>query len=302
MYVPPGAGGNFIGLHALWCGSENLHSQLDGVHFIEKTATNEFKIPRQHSTLWDLHNQKSSDHELMFVSMYPELKKYHEVWNTFFEFSSGEISRFSLSHFFQLLREAEISISAYEVLTRNFFWLPIFDYSMFYSMIGGKSEKLDDYCKHLMDMCWEIHKKENKDLRSIAHYHPGLDFKDYDYSTDIDTLCLSISGCEDYITDLMEIKSGSQDQNHPNELPDGIRHAINDNKYDQQKSEIVVEYKKVFFKNDGDEIRKLYKFFGNEEYFDKNTNDITTAFGQYHKDNQKTLHDFCWNRLLNSGE
>ena len=55
-----------------------------------------------------------------------------------------------------------------------------------------------------------------------------------------------------------------------------------------------VEYRKVFFENDEDEIRKLYEFFGNEDYFDKNTNDITTKFKQYHNDNFRVWEEFDW--------
>jgi hypothetical protein len=286
MYVPPGAGGNFIALHSLWNGDKMV---INGI----KEDVNEYILSRQKSTLWDINNKKSSDYELVFSGMYPELKKYWDVWNSKVEFSNGWILRFSLSHFFRLLQENNVSLPAYEVLTRDYFWLPIGDYSIYYGMLAGKSEQLDDFCKRLMDMCWEVHKKENKDLMSIVHYHPGLHFKGYDYSTDIETLCLSINECEDYISDLLAIKHSVQDplQGYSPILK---RQTIRQKDFVTQKSDIIVEYKKVFFDNNPDEIRKLYEFFDNEDFFDTNKKDILGWFKTYDRDNQKIVNEFDW--------
>tara|TARA_B100000953_G_scaffold275325_1_gene248706 strand:- start:293 stop:1243 length:951 start_codon:yes stop_codon:yes gene_type:complete len=286
MYIYPGAGSNFIAWNCLW--NADVSSKL----YI-KEGVNEYLVPRQKSTLWDCNSKKSSGNELTFAETYPELKKYWDVWNSTFEFSNGWIDRFSLSQFFRLMQQNNVSLSAYEVLTRDYFWLPIFDYSIYYGLQAGKSEQLDGYCKHLMDMCWEIHEKENKDLMSIVHYHPGLNFKGYDYSTDIKTLCLSINECEDYISDLLAIKHSVQDP-YTTSPPTLERLTIRQNDFEIQKSDIIVEYKKVFFDNNPDEIRKLYEFFENEDYFDKNRNDIMTIFKQYHNSNLRISKEFDW--------
>jgi len=288
MYVPPGAGGNFITLHSLW---SNQHNEYE-----VNTEINRFDVPRQRSTLWDWNNKKSSGQELVFSGMYPELKKYWDVWNSTVEFSSGWIDRFSLSQFFRLMQQNNVSVSAYEVLTRDYFWLPIFDYSIYYGMQGGKSEQLDDFCKLLMNMCWEVHEKQNESLISIVHYHPAQDFEGYNYSTDVEKLCVSIEDCEEYITDTMAIKSNVQDENSLNHPPDGERHAIYNNVSDQQQSDIILEYKKIFFDNDLDEIRELYKFCDNEAFFNANKEDISDWFKSYNTNNQKLVREFDWDK------
>jgi len=287
VYVPPGAGGNFIALHCLWNGD------LESFRCDE---SNEYIVPRQKSTLWDLNNRTSSDDELVFAGEFPELVKYFEVWDRFIEWTDGEKARFSISMFFSLMQHNRFSVSQYEILTRDYFWLPIFDYSMYYGGHGGKSDRLDDFCKRLMDMCWEIHEKTNKDLVSIVHYHPGFDFEGYDYSTDIETLCISIEGCDEYITDLCAIKhnTASHNYNSPNSQPELKRHVISNNIFEQQKSDVVVDYRKIFMLQDENEIRKLFKFFGNEDHFDKNIKNILSKFFQYNKDNELVLAEFDW--------
>tara|TARA_B100000809_G_scaffold237433_1_gene257271 strand:- start:296 stop:634 length:339 start_codon:yes stop_codon:yes gene_type:complete len=50
-----------------------------------------------------------------------------------------------------------------------------------------------------------------------------------------------------------------------------------------------VSYRKIFFENDEDEIRKMYHFFDNEEYFDENRVQIMSEFRQYHDDNMLVI-------------
>ena len=130
MFVPPGAGGNFIALHSLWSNQYYVGPQY------EHTKINRFNVPRQRSTLWDCNNKISSDHELVFSGMYPELKKYWDVWESTVELPKGWITRFALSNFFRLMLANGVTPSEYEVLTRDYFWLPIFDYSIYYGLQG----------------------------------------------------------------------------------------------------------------------------------------------------------------------
>jgi hypothetical protein len=50
-----------------------------------------------------------------------------------------------------------------------------------------------------------------------------------------------------------------------------------------------VSYRKIFFENDSDEIRKMYDFFDNEEYFDKNKISILKDFKEYHDSNMTLI-------------
>jgi hypothetical protein len=53
-----------------------------------------------------------------------------------------------------------------------------------------------------------------------------------------------------------------------------------------------VSYRKIFFENDSDEIRKMYDFFHNEDYFDENKTNILQEFQKYHNDNMAVLKQY----------
>jgi hypothetical protein len=53
-----------------------------------------------------------------------------------------------------------------------------------------------------------------------------------------------------------------------------------------------VSFRKIYFENDEDEIRKMYHFFDNEEYFDENRVQIMSEFRQYHDDNMSVIQKF----------
>ena len=57
-------------------------------------------------------------------------------------------------------------------------------------------------------------------------------------------------------------------------------------------SDDSVSYRKIFLENDADEIRKMYKFFDNEDYFDVNRTSIMKEFKEYHDNNMIVLKQF----------
>ncbi len=54
----------------------------------------------------------------------------------------------------------------------------------------------------------------------------------------------------------------------------------------------TASYKKIFFENDEDEIRKLYEFFDTEEYFHINRINIMRQFKQYHQRNMELIKTY----------
>ena len=50
-------------------------------------------------------------------------------------------------------------------------------------------------------------------------------------------------------------------------------------------ADVVVNYRKLFYDANPKEIRKLFKFFGREEYFDNNKEKEVKAFHDYHMSN-----------------
>ena len=58
-------------------------------------------------------------------------------------------------------------------------------------------------------------------------------------------------------------------------------------------SDDKVSYRKIFFENDEDEIRKMYNFFDNEEYFEENKTNIMSEFREYHDKNMSVIQKFA---------
>ena len=59
----------------------------------------------------------------------------------------------------------------------------------------------------------------------------------------------------------------------------------------------IVSYRKIFFENDSDDIRKMYEFFGNEEYFDENKTNILLEFQKYHNSNVELIQKVFVDKL-----
>jgi len=54
-------------------------------------------------------------------------------------------------------------------------------------------------------------------------------------------------------------------------------------------SDETVSYRKIFFDNDENEIKRLYAFFNNLIHFERNKTDIIRDFKEYHTSNIQTL-------------
>jgi len=50
-------------------------------------------------------------------------------------------------------------------------------------------------------------------------------------------------------------------------------------------SDVSIDYRKIFFENDEDELRKMYNFFGTEYHFEMNKKDIIEEFWHYNNSN-----------------
>jgi hypothetical protein len=64
----------------------------------------------------------------------------------------------------------------------------------------------------------------------------------------------------------------------------------------------TISYRKIFFENDSDEIRKTYEFFDNEDYFDENKTNILQEFQKYHNDNMAILKQYAPDVIIDKYE
>ena len=113
----------------------------------------------------------------------------------------------------------------------------------------------------------------------INHEHPKRMMPNIKFPDKSKTLALKTAELSTYCTALSMIKSGTLDRAR---LLSAVDKVAEDN---VTFSDDVVDYRKVFFENDRDEIRKMYEFFGNEEYFDNGDTVIISQFKQYNDKN-----------------
>jgi hypothetical protein len=57
-------------------------------------------------------------------------------------------------------------------------------------------------------------------------------------------------------------------------------------------SDDTISYRKIFLENDENEVMKIYDFFDNKDYFDKNRTDIMKDFKEYHGNNMAVLKQY----------
>ena len=88
---------------------------------------------------------------------------------------------------------------------------------------------------------------------------------------------------------LQDIKSDNYD---PNGYTNNVGHQSDENFRCVQNSDDSVSYRKIFLENNFEEIRRMYDFFGNVNYFDENKTVIMKEFKDYHDNNMIVIKDF----------
>tara|TARA_B100000035_G_scaffold158740_1_gene135329 strand:- start:851 stop:1918 length:1068 start_codon:yes stop_codon:yes gene_type:complete len=144
-------------------------------------------------------------------------------------------------------------------------------------------------------LVWETHKIENQPLISIEHYLPL--FMDENNAIELSKIVnICVVHIDDmttgYVTDILNMK-------HMDEIIEQKTHAIrtmSPNDRELKYADVVVNYRKLFYDANPKEIRKLFKFFGREEYFDNNKEKEVKAFHDYHMSNVNFYVD-NWEKL-----
>lgn len=275
LFVPPGAGKNFISYHVMWLGDK---SNVFGYN----ETTNEYTVGSIKSNLFytnaigRLFSSPTSDNEWL---KHRDQEKYELIK----ELARPVLNMMKKDKFLRKCEQLNCSSQAWEVFIDNYEWLPISDYSLWYATVYNNGDKfMDRFLEECLYSCTKIHKIMNRDITTVAHYplHQNL-------LRDVITMNVSIKECEEWISDLFHIKQLQQ--------PGGLNQRFylvenTDPKAPQAKRTVC--YRKLFFDNDEDEIRRLYAFFGSQQHFDQNQDKIMKEFREYHAFNQRVLDEY----------
>ena len=149
--------------------------------------------------------------------------------------------------------------------------------------------RIQDYFAMCIEHYFKLCEKHNLNSHIITHWGPNesvsprlklpKDFKSLGMELDEKTYLITQR--------LNQIKS--TETNHREINRDGISELLmNANKF-LEFCDDSVSYRKIFLENDGDEIKKMYSFFGNEKQFDMNRDVIEKEFKEYNDNNIKVL-------------
>jgi hypothetical protein len=285
FYVQPGAGSNFIAGKCIWTNEANLNIQ-HGQDHDTNLLTNEFYFQRE--KVWNdsvVHTTGSigieifesfeADEDLILETkrMKPLLIELHEYINT---------SR----------SERPVVINNIEHLWRG-------DWTMhthcFFERANRELEQNEratylatqaqDFFAQCREYYFKLCEQHNWKSHIITHQHPydtispriklPKNFKSL--AMELDEMTHEITRTLDDIKNNLKLEdfrkdNFSQRSNSCTEFADDI-----------------VSYKKIFIENNEDEIRKMYEFFGNEEYFDENKMIIMKEYKEYNDNNMKLI-------------
>ena len=155
-------------------------------------------------------------------------------------------------------------------------------------------KQIENYFIRCREYYFEVCESMNWNSSIISHLHPHIaissqlnlpkNFKSLAMELDVeaDMFCAGLQDLKSNngkSIDEIELKFEQMDDLFAN-----MSVSLSDDK---------VSYRKIFFENNEDEIRKMYDFFDNEDYFDKNRVQIVSEFRQYHKDNMRLVEEMA---------
>tara|TARA_B100000767_G_scaffold121302_1_gene115655 strand:- start:1457 stop:2317 length:861 start_codon:yes stop_codon:yes gene_type:complete len=147
-------------------------------------------------------------------------------------------------------------------------------------------EVIEEYFRHCKNNWYRMFVSNNWSLHSITHEHPhAFVSSKLNMPYSMKTMAFEVDAVTDvYVRLLADMKDGTLEEPSWYEKS----HEEYNNK-SARLSDETVSYRKVFFDNDENEIKRLYTFFNNLEYFEENKTDIIKDFKEYHTSNIQTL-------------
>jgi hypothetical protein len=311
FYVPTGAASNFLAGKCLW--AEDDGSAITNTHHEEReNEINEYFIQRSRIKITE-HIQRTKDNGYIIPTAYHHDINIHNEW-TGRPLDTEKYLVKETDNILLTLKQLDAEIDLLETtqpdewfskpsskLRKDIingdiysFWkeTSTHQYQAFLSQFGelGNSNpdiyqnKLITKVQEYFTVCREfyfkycIDKGWNSDI--ITHVHPKRLMPNIKFPDKGKTLAMNIGNLIFYCTALSMIKSDTLDRERLMKYNNSV-HEDDNVKF----SDDAVDYRKIFFKNDRDEIRKMYEFFGNEEYFDNNETVILSQFKQYNDKN-----------------
>ena len=251
FYVPPFAGSNFLAKHLLWDNNPPI-----GVG----------NPPNK-----SLQNYNANDNEYRI-----ERDKLEQVSNY-----SREMCLMYLLGKKDILEEKTKSIADEDnvkSIFEGFYQLPFWDFPMFiHKCMRLNDPWITNFFKQCMKLFIKTYKKENAKCYRITHYHFSRYIPDFEFGDYCSHLNVTLDDkAKDLCAKLSRFKHIKSDSFHPSALQcDATINNVPN----------TVDYSKLFFDLDEEELYKLFDFFDKTLYFENNKDLIIEDFRNYTKKN-----------------
>jgi hypothetical protein len=147
-------------------------------------------------------------------------------------------------------------------------------------------EVIEEYFRQCKNSWYRMFEKNKWSLHSVTHEHPHAHVSSkLNLPINMKTMAFEVDAVTDvYVRLLADMKGGI--------LQEPAWYLVSHEDYNNKSARLsdeTISYRKVFFDNDENEIKRLYAFFDNLEYFEENKIDIIKDFKKYHNFNIQTL-------------
>tara|TARA_B100000953_G_scaffold146115_1_gene120922 strand:+ start:83 stop:1027 length:945 start_codon:yes stop_codon:yes gene_type:complete len=300
FYVQAGAGSNFLAKHCLWDTTWTWGDISKQYDYSEQT--NEFHVQRDRTLAeqikLELNNGWEADELLRerTTEVLPILKSIHDhlvlaeenKWDYPFQSTTHTANREELlnNRLDKLWREDSSP------------WITAFSQPFYNAVIPeeikNKLEEAQRYFAQCREYYFKLCEENNWDVDLITHIHPYLSYSpSLTLPYDFKSLAVELDATMDmYMTGLLDIKVHTPKSHYEELIGESCDLFVNRSVVYSDDS---VSYRKIFFDKDDKELRKIYEFFDNVDYFEENKTDIRTKFNEYHNNNLKVVKKFAPN-------
>jgi len=316
FYVPSGAGSNFLAKQCVWIGNPIEFAPEDysqNEYFIDRVKSDSkvmaYGIRNSDPTTAPAKYYDCPDKSIISESarIKPILRQLDKSLVEFAKHNLIDGMKINDSNTHQDRRmvieyNGHIWREEFSVWTNAFFhilhWLP--SSIELDNSVLEKISQAEDFFAKCREYYYDECERNNWDVFQISHTHPFLSISPrLKFPSNIDTMAMELDNeMNMYNNALIDIKM--------NEISPDNYFIIRDkeDKFPEKSENLFinqgvelsnqkVSFRKIYFENDENEIRRMYDFFDNEDYFDKNRVQIVSEFRQYHKDNMRLVEEMA---------
>jgi hypothetical protein len=287
FYVPVGAGSNFLAGKCLWTNKADSKQYVDH----KDLGPNEYYFDREQinknwSFLSEINPAKYNIHVQEFLE--ENLDTISKIKSILIELSKiinpEQKEDFVMGSINNIHKMFENDCSYHSDVFINF------DYPEL-SIVEDKIREVEDYFAMCRWYYWNICEKNDYNAFMISHKRPLESISPrLKLPENFKTLAMELDAeTTRFVGALQDIKSDNYD---PNGFPRQFSKSYNENFRCVENSDDTVSYRKIFFENNVEEIRKMYDFFDNADYFEENKTNIMKEFKEYHDNNMIVIKDY----------